>query len=162
MWHQCRFGLDPLWSPVSSGFQNRGNSASTDSLSETVWFQKQQKKPSLITITRPGIFFLSSRYESLHTAHSLNLPITFHTNIRHMKDLSNNIFFKKLHKSVLVLVATLSVLVSVQALLTSLHAESISQRTLRQAILGPMTENHVNSPLITQVSCGGPVPTGPM
>lgn len=67
-----------------------------------------------------------------------------------MKKLCNNIFFfKKLHKSVLALVATLSVLVSVEALLTSLHAESISQRTLRQAILGPMTENPVNSPLIT-------------
>lgn len=54
------------------------------------------------------------------------------------------------------MVATWSVLVSVEALLTSLHAESISHRTLRQAILGPMTENHVNSPLIT-ASCGGPV-----
>lgn len=56
---------------------------------------------------------------------------------------------------VVVLVATWSVLLSVQTLLTLLQADTVSKLTSLLEILGQMTENHVN--WLTTVSCGGAV-----
>lgn len=76
-----------------------------------------------------------------------------------MTNLDNNIIKKKKSdKFVLALVATWSVLVSVETLLTSLQADTVSQRL---AILGPVTEKNVNEPFMT-VWCEGLVPAGPM